>query len=1041
MKKGISIFFQVLIFFLAIVLIAVLSYIVGRPYLVGNSITGNDAYSFYSVVLWVSKYFPNVPFWYPLAGGGVSVTSGYPVFAAYIVVFITKISHLDLTQAFRLLGFLSVPCLAFGVFSLVYLRLTFIKSGITRAILGLIAAVFVVVSPSSWLWLTRWGFYAESASYLFVPWAILFFDLFLENAIDGKRDWGYRIGIFGSVVFIFLAFLTHFLSLASLVVFFGVVAIVRFNKKIIIPGIVLGVIVFGAVFFKLTAYQYYMGQVAVGGFSGYGRMAYSEMANNTLPLPMWLSLSSPTTIMDSHALIFDMRFPLYVWILFFLGLIFSFKKSKKVFSFAVYGLLGLLLSGILPFKYFVSGIPLISGVATLMEDRGYLIVARVIIPVVAVYGSYAIWEALFKKIWIATILAIAGTAVLIFLFYNSPYKSSFLVGTGAFGGVSDLRDIWNKFPNTGNLLYSNDIKIINNTPEYALADFRYMNGICLQTTITLVDPGSICDVYNKDKSLIYPPVRIIDEAKTICDEQTKNGELGEKYQFCKAFYSSLSDQLNLKNWPVFSISSSNSDEAKVVGGLFAPIPSTGTFRYDLSGFTGGNIMATPLVTQNSQIQLYINTLSLIYNSWNYQSQVMYSNLAATQKPGVLTELGKWFGLNYVYLKGSTLEPSKYWQTDQNWQKIFTNETLGGWEKFQTPVSLVSWDTRPKVLVITDTSRGLYDQTFRFATWGALPYDNFNLIIGKKSVDSYSLDELKKYDLILMRGYSYNSQSGAYNLLNDYVKGGGKLIFDTGWQYEIPDYQLSQAPDFMPFDSLVWKNLSTDSDYSLNSDFNNVDVSKFGDLKYGDSSWGISAAQGLRSGAKVDLSYDNQPLIVSGSFGKGKVTWIGFNIIAHAIAKDSTEEAKLFNLIANQMVSSGSSQSLDVSYLRPNPDKVEFKLNSDSNKASGIYFRESYFPYWHAYLISEGKSSVLTVESAGPGFMYIDLPPVKTGDSVTLEIEIPIWQKIADLISLLSFVLVLNYLFHPEIFSKIKLPKIHVKMPKINFSDDDEDKNY
>jgi hypothetical protein len=1056
MKRGISVFFQLLIFLSTVILVATLSYVISRPYLTGNNLLGNDAYSFYSVVLWFNKYFPNIPFWYPLAGGGVSLASGYPVFAAYIVSFITRVSSLDLIQSFRLLGFLSVPMLSLGVFFLVYTCLTSIKSGLVRATLGLVAAALVVVSPNSWLWLTRWGFYAESVSYIFAPWAILFFNLYLENAIEGKYGWGYRFGILGSVIFLLLSFLTHFLSLASLVVFFILTAFIRFltasekksliAKRIFSSGLILGLIVAGVAFFKLTSYEYYTGQVSLGGFSGYGRMAYSEMANNTLPLPMMLSLKSPTTIMDPHALIFDMRFPLYVWILFAAGFLFSIKKSSKIFSFGVYGVVGLILSSILSIKYFVSGIPLISAVANLMESRGYLMVARVIVPIVAVYGAYIIWETLFQKIIpklnsvresFSVLFAVGCCVILVGLFYNSPYKLPFMIGTGVDSGVIDIRDIWNKMPHPSQLLYSPDIKTMIQNPEYLFANFNYMKDICLKTKMTLIDSGSICDSYLQNKDLVFPPTKLISESKSICDGKIKSGALDEKYQFCKAFYIPLVEQLKLKNWPAFSISSDISAKEKEVGDIFTQVPKE-NFRFDLSGFTGGDVMATPLVTQNSQIQIYINTLSLIYNSWNYQTQVMYSSLASTQKPGVLTELGKWFGLNYVYLKGSTLEPAAYWQTDSNWESLGNPGVPGGWEKFKIPVSLVSWDNRPKILVVTDVKRGLYDQTFRFATWGALPYDKFNLIIGQKSIDSYTVDDLKSYDAVVMRGYSYKSQPGAYNLLNRYVSGGGKLLFDTGWQFEIPDYILNKAPDFMPFESLDWENLDVNSTFSLSGGFNGIDAAKFGDLKYGSSSWGVSVAQNIKSGANIDLSYDGKPLVISGKYGKGDVTWIGFNIVAHAIAKDSIEEAKFFNALATNLLGDKQISNLNTTITRINPDKVEFDLKSTTTGNSGIYFRESYFPYWRAYLEKGSQRISLKIEKAGPGFIYINLPLVASGDKVILEIQISIWQKVADFVSILSGILLLSYFIKPSLFSWIKIPKFKIKLSLPGLSKDENE---
>jgi hypothetical protein len=109
MKKVFSISLQLLLFIASVAISFTLAYIIARPYLIGNDLLGNDAYSFFAVVDWINKYFPKVPFWYPISGAGVSIISGYPTLSAYIISLISRISPLDLVQTFRLYGFISIP--------------------------------------------------------------------------------------------------------------------------------------------------------------------------------------------------------------------------------------------------------------------------------------------------------------------------------------------------------------------------------------------------------------------------------------------------------------------------------------------------------------------------------------------------------------------------------------------------------------------------------------------------------------------------------------------------------------------------------------------------------------------------------------------------------------------------------------------------------------------------------------------------------------------------------------------------------------------
>lgn len=1035
MKRVTSVIFQIVIAIFAVFVIFGLSYVIGREYLIGNNLLGNDSYSFYVLTLWVAKYFPNVPFWYPIAGGGVSLVSAYPTFASFLVVLITKLSSLDVTQAFRLLGFSSVPLFSVGIFVFCWLRIKSIESPFVRQGIGFVSAIFAVASPASWIWLTRWGFYAESISMIFVPWVILFFDIFLEKLEEGKKDFAYRASILGVCVFMALAFITHMLAAGCLALFFAIWVFIVFlrskEKKVfvsrLIPGgIVLLISFTSLIAFRLFSYQFYMNQVAKGGFSGYGAPAYSEAANNTLPLPMALSLTRPDTIADPHALIFDTRFNLYVWILFGLGLILSFRMDKKIFAFGVYAVLGLIFTNVLPVRFWLNQIPFISSIVNFMQYRGYLIIAKIAVTIVAGYGAFGLWNYLlkFKPKFISGILVLllglSTVGVLVFSLYQKPYNVWFLVGTGVDDGVLDLRDVWNIKPYKSTVSYGDEFRYLKDNSSFWSANLLYMRQICLERPMDTIAPGSICDYYLKDKQLDYPPKDVFLRAEKDC--------MTSEEDFCDAFYSSLSDQLKPSSWPKFEISSSVSQKVHEVEDNLKDLPLGDHFRFDMSGYAGSVIMSTPLVTSNSQIQLYINTSSLIYNSWNYLSQVMYSNAPVYQKPGVLTELARWFGLKYIFLKGNELEPLSFWKTDDNWSD------LGTWKEFNQDISLVDWTDKSKVLVIADEKRGIYDQAFRFFNWGGIPFEQGLTVIGGKNVDDYSLNELRGYDLIVMVGYKYKNKNRAYSLLDGYVKNGGKLIFDTGWQYEIPDYVISKAPEFMPFESLTWKNLDVGGNFDQNS---------FGPLTYGDSSWGVSTPGKVKSWAKPILSFNGTPLGLKGEYGKGEVVWFGFNIIPHAIAKDNLNEALFFGSVVKELIGDSNSQKLNVSMNRVSPDKVEFVLNQDLQAKSEIYFKESHFPYWKATLVRGSKTiSDLKVERSGPGFMLIDLSDVLKGDKVVLQIKVSFIQRLMDGVSVLTFIILVLYVVEPRIFAKIRFPKVKigVKLPKLG-KIDDEDKNY
>lgn len=1050
---------------------------------------GNDTFSFFTIVDWLSKYYPHIPFWFPTQGGGISFT-GYPWFAAYLVNVITHITRFNIVQSFRLLGFLSVPLTGVGIFVFCWARLTEVKPVWMRQVIGIIASFLYVSAPVSWIWLFQWGFYAEQISLIFFPWTLLFFDLFLERLFAKNYDLLFRLGLLGTVTFCLLGFMTHFFIGVAALLLFSALGVTRFlfqkenkitlAKRLALP-IVGFIVIFAAAFsFRYYSYARYTKAVVQGGLAGSADVANDRegTSGSILTPKMMLSLEdvSSEKLLKPRDLIVNMRFPFYVWILLVPSFIFGFFKSKKIFVFTLISAVGFFVNTnidayILFSKFPIfSAIPFVNRIPIAFLGRLFFVYGRMIIPVSAAFGAYVVWETmglivlklakkvkllyqilLPLKIIIVLILTLASFGILFYKYYNLPYERE-RVNLGAL--KLDYRDIWGKTERPRAILtktYSSaEEEFLKENPQYTkIADYQYLKYICgydapgKPTTIKY-SPGHICSFYPNDQASLFAPLANLKKAQSDCSLLLTEDQVREN-RYCLAFYPlTFSEQIALKNWPEFSVSPSVSAELEGTKMFFADLPDGRQYRYDVSGFAARTIMSTPLVNDNSQIQVYINNLSLIYNLWNYQSQIMYSNFPLYQKPGVLTQLGKWFGINYVYLSGTPLEPHPYWEEDSNWvqvpkkspppilsdQEINPNE---GWKEFKQPTGLFTWDNRPKVLIITDNSRQFYDQTFRFMTRGGLLYDQAIPIAGKMNVDEYTLSELRQYDAILMRAYGYKSRSAAYKLLDSYVAGGGKLIFDTGWQYNIPDYELDSAPSFMPFDSLSWQNLDPNAKLIIEdkSMLSNTDEARLGDMGYGDNSaWGVSVPGSLKNWAKPVVTFDDKPVVIVGNYGQGKVIWIGFNIVAHSEAKDAPEEAKLFSqLISYLFEGKGENTNYIAGKNRKSPDKIEFTLDQSVNYSTNLFYRESFYPDWKASLISGNKSTAVQIRRAGPGFMLLLLPPVQSGDKVVLEIKTPVGQYVANVLSLITFAMLLVYILIPRAFSfsEVLLKKANLKI--------------
>jgi hypothetical protein len=370
---------------------------------------------------------------------------------------------------------------------------------------------------------------------------------------------------------------------------------------------------------------------------------------------------------------------------------------------------------------------------------------------------------------------------------------------------------------------------------------------------------------------------------------------------------------------------------------------------------------------------------------------MYSAQPTYQKPGVLTQLAKYFGYEYINAVTNAQSASDLYTNDPHWEKL----AIGTWWKFKEPTTLATLTEKPAVLTITYSDKFLYDQLFKIANIGALSYDDAILYKGSRYLDDYSLEDLSKFKMLYLAGYQYHNIAKAHTLLNDYVKQGGNLFIDTGWQYNNPDWNAKELPSVFPANRFEWKPQGSTAKMTL------VDTQiigytppskSLGTLALANQEWGVSASTDIRVNAKVLLQIQDAPIMTAQTNDRGRIIWSGFNIVPHIEGgrNENQGEIALLQKTFQWLLHTDDEiqyPNHQLAIKRFNPDKVTFTIRENIDNPTQLYWRESFHPKWHATLKNNGRTTNIHVFPAGPRLMGMLLPKeLKKDCMLTLEVK-------------------------------------------------------
>ena len=314
----------------------------------------------------------------------------------------------------------------------------------------------------------------------------------------------------------------------------------------------------------------------------------------------------------------------------------------------------------------------------------------------------------------------------------------------------------------------------------------------------------------------------------------------------------------------------------------------------------------------------------------------------------------------------------------------------------------------KILTATDATPILfigsaiyYDTFLRALSFTGLRSDLCIPVRGpSKYVDSYTLEELRRFPAVILYGYAYRDLSKMSHLLSAYVAGGGCLFLEANGS---PDYKAENLPD--PFPVRETHTYAVMDEWSFNVSNHpisrGVNFTAFAPPLYGGGGWGVSTSYEIADWAEPILMSGGRPLIVGGEYGRGRVVWSGMNLFYHVKSYRNEEEARFISRILAWLRGVGGRDmpKHEVEFVNPQRRIVQLE-----ERAGGILFKENYFRQWHVVLEGDGKRERLRIYLAGPGLMYIPLPrDVEAGSRVVLWYELLPMEKLGYMMSFASLV--------------------------------------
>jgi hypothetical protein len=969
---------------------------------------GSEAPFHLHLIDWVAPAFPNLPWWYPWDGMGVSFREAYPLAAHWLAVAVSRLLAVNLEGGAQVVQFSLMPATATGLYAFFDWRLR-------RPLAGLAAGLFFLLSPIGWVEWTHFGLYASWVGMAFFPPSLIALDSFFFAWLAGDRGWKFRLS---AALFIVLTTAMgvvspHILAAPLIVAIAYAIAVPRHSARsplhwllMAVPALYVGIVLLSA--FWLGAEIQYLAVVrshwaGAGTSFDEGRLTFVDLAG-ILSLHPLRDRNVDDLYSVSPAVLLPALFAIpLAW------------RDARTRLFLILGVLGIVLMANRDLFSPFFAIPGFKEFGVVVHRPFQLLVA-VAAPALGALGIFEaprVFANLAARRWrwqssnhsaLAAALPIALVLVLaadIYAFGGRVEGGTQLAYGPSLPNAPAFNDIWHLHPSDacgpvlpGYSALCRDRKLsatfslpqlvsaCRDSSGRARADAPVCSGL------RLGEPEDLG--WNGDSALVAKTV-------TWC--------AGRHDAVCDAIFSPLANQLfDLRRWRPPAITCAldcppRNQRLTELGATFSSPPTRaelnsniGPLDMNFHGLVGGGITHS----YNDQV-LPSRELS----SWLEDSMLQSTGIT------VKAQLAQALGIDAVVLsEAQAARGADY--VSMGWTQV-SNDPIAFVNPHPSGLA-AQWPGGTGVLVIGATQAStpeLYNSVFKQATEGLMPFDSEWLVRGTSPyIDDYTDQELRQYRGIFLLGYRYHDQGVAWSRLNGYVRGGGRLYVETGWQYVDPDWDVGQAPAFLPVPSLHWGSLDAAAPVVVGG----VRDPAFGSFGYQGGGWGASSAGALRTGATELVKVGDRIVVARWSVGQGQVLWSGMNLIAHSSAGGSVDERQF---LTSQLAwlfaaDSGTAPQVAIAPVWHGENQASLGLQA-STQPSLVLFKESLFPGWSARLVTPAGSHPIDLVGSEMDFMLARVPPVPAGSSVDFKygptaFEVGSWWvSLAALLALLIWV--------------------------------------